>query len=220
MRLLVEQIQDVKYLKEGSNPSQKDYYIQGIFMQGNIKNKNQRIYPTDILKEAVDAYNKNYVDKKRAFGELCHPETPAVNLQNASHIITELNQKGSNFIGKAKILGTPQGNIIKTFIDEGCLLGVSSRALGSLQEGNDGSKIVQNDLVINAVDVVHDASAPEAFVENILESAEWVLDSSTKQWVPKYMDKVLKPSLKNMKGKTRKQVSIDLFESFMKRLSK
>lgn len=217
-KLLTELTENVQFLAEKAPTGAKKYTITGIFMQGNKKNKNGRIYPTDVLGEGVSKYVMDYVSKNRALSELGHPESPTVNLDRVSHMITELKQDGDNFMGKAKVMDTPMGKVVKSFIDEGVMLGVSSRALGSLRESNDGTKIVQPDFMLHAVDVVHDPSAPEAFVQNMMEGVDWILDEKTKNWIPKYMDKVLKPSLQNMRGKDSKEATAKLFEDFIKRL--
>ena len=219
MKLLTELNESVEFLAEKTQAgAEKKYTIKGIFMQGNKKNKNGRIYPTNVLGEGVNKYIQEYVSKNRALSELGHPESPTVNLDRVSHMITSLVQEGDNFMGVAKVMSTPMGKVVKSFIDEGVMLGVSSRALGSLRESNDGTKIVQPDFMLHAVDVVHDPSAPEAFVENMMEGVDWIMDAKTKQWIPQYMDKVLKPSLKHMGGKSRKDVTAKLFEDFIKRL--
>lgn len=217
MKLLIEQTEDVKFLKENIN-GKKDYYIKGIFIQGQVKNRNGRIYPIDVLSEAVKKYDDDYIQKKRALSELDHPESPTINLDRVSHIITELKQNGSNFIGKAKIMSTPMGNIAKNLIDEGVLLGVSSRALGSLTESHDGTKIVGPDLIIAAIDIVSNPSAPEAFVESLNESTEWVMQAG--KWVPKFMDKIAKPALNNMNGQKAQDVAAKLFEEFLNSIGK
>ena len=153
----------------------KNYKIKGIFMQSNIKNRNGRVYPKDILMKEVKSYTKDFIEKNRAFGELGHPEGPTINLERASHMITALYPDGKNFIGEAKILATPMGEIVKTLMDEGAKLGVSSRGMGSLEQKKDGSNYVRNDFYLaTAADIVSDPSAPSAFVEGIMEGKEWV----------------------------------------------
>jgi hypothetical protein len=162
------------YLIEEKEDGKKDYKIRGIFMQANIKNRNGRVYPKDILMKEVKSYNEEYVQKKRAFGELGHPEGPTVNLDRVSHMITSLKAEGDNFIGEAKIMSTPMGEIVKNLMDEGATLGVSSRGMGSLDQKN-GANYVRDDFYLaTAADIVADPSAPNAFVEGIMEGKEWV----------------------------------------------
>ena len=174
LKLISEHIEhDTDYLIEEKD-GKKDYKIKGIFMQADIKNRNGRIYPMDILNKEVNRYNKEYINEKRAFGELGHPDGPTVNLERASHMITSLKPDGNNFIGEAKILSTPMGTIVKSLMDEGAKLGVSSRGMGSLDQKN-GANVVRKDFYLaTAADIVADPSAPNAFVEGIMEGKEWV----------------------------------------------
>jgi hypothetical protein len=174
LKLISEHIeQDTDYLIEEKD-GKKEYKIKGIFMQADIKNRNGRIYPMEILNKEVKRYNKEYINEKRAFGELGHPDGPTVNLERASHMITALYPDGKNYIGEAKILGTPMGEIVKNLMDEGAKLGVSSRGMGSLDSKN-GANYVRNDFYLaTAADIVADPSAPNAFVEGIMEGKEWV----------------------------------------------
>ena len=166
-------LQDVEYITEQNEDGNKNYKIKGIFMQADIKNKNGRVYPMEILQKEVNRYNKEFINEKRAYGELGHPEGPTVNLERASHMITALYPDGKNFIGEAKILSTPMGEIVKTLMDEGAKLGVSSRGMGSLEE-KDGKSYVRNDFYLaTAAEIVSDPSAPSAFVEGIMEGKEW-----------------------------------------------
>mgnify|MGYP006097200123 FL=1 len=176
VKLISESIvQDVEYITEAKENGKKDYKIKGIFMQADIKNKNGRVYPMEILQKEVARYNKEFINEKRAYGELGHPEGPTINLERASHMITALYADGKNFIGEAKILATPMGEIVKTLMDEGAKLGVSSRGMGSLEEKKDGASYVRNDFYLaTAADIVSDPSAPSAFVEGIMEGKEWV----------------------------------------------
>ena len=178
MKLICELKESVDYelIEEGAGKS-KQYFIEGIFMQSEQKNKNGRIYPKEVLQKEVNRYVKEYVEPKRAFGELGHPDGPTVNLDRVSHMITELVEDGKNFIGRAKILDTPNGQIVKSLIDEGARLGVSSRGMGSLK-ANKKAQIVQDDFYLaTAADIVADPSAPNAFVEGIMEGVEWVWDN-------------------------------------------
>ena len=176
VKLISESIvQDVEYITEAKENGKKDYKIRGIFMQADIKNKNGRVYPMEILQKEVKRYNEEFINEKRAYGELGHPEGPTINLERASHMITALYPDGKNFIGEAKILATPMGEIVKTLMDEGAKLGVSSRGMGSLEQKKDGSNYVRNDFYLaTAADIVSDPSAPSAFVEGIMEGKEWV----------------------------------------------
>jgi hypothetical protein len=178
MKLITETIEDIEVLTEAKqNGSGKDYKIRGIFLQGDIKNRNGRIYPVDVLSKEVGRYNKEFVEKKRAFGELGHPDGPTVNLERVSHMITSLKPEGRNFIGEAKVMDTPYGKIVKNLIDEGAQLGVSSRGMGSMKQVN-GKNVINNDFYLaTAADIVADPSAPDAFVEGIMEGKEWVWDN-------------------------------------------
>ena len=176
LKLISELIeQDTDYLiEQDEKTGNKNYKIKGIFMQADIKNRNGRIYPMEVLNKEVKRYNKEYINQKRAFGELGHPDGPTVNLERASHMITDLYPDGKNFIGEAKILSTPMGEIVKSLMDDGAKLGVSSRGMGSLDQKN-GANYVRNDFYLaTAADIVADPSAPNAFVEGIMEGKEWV----------------------------------------------
>ena len=173
MKLITEEVSNVKFITEGKG-SKKKLYIEGTFLQGEIKNRNGRIYPVSTLANEVTRYNESFVNKGRALGELGHPDGPTVNLDRVSHKITSLRQEGNNFIGKAQILNTPMGKIASSLIEEGVVLGVSSRGIGSLREEN-GVKYVGEDFQLaTAADIVADPSAPDAFVNGIMEGKEWV----------------------------------------------
>ena len=181
LKLISEHIDhDTDYLIEQDEKSgKKNYKIKGIFMQADIKNRNGRMYPMEILQKEVNRYNKEYVSEKRAFGELGHPDGPTVNLERASHMITSLQPDGKNFIGEAKILSTPMGEIVKSLMDDGAKLGVSSRGMGSLDQKN-GANVVRKDFYLaTAADIVADPSAPNAFVEGIMEGKDWVWNNGT-----------------------------------------
>ena len=162
---------------EQNEKGEKDYFIEGIFMQSEIKNRNGRIYPKEVIQKEVKRYNKEFVDKKRAFGELGHPEGPTINLDKVSHMIEKLEEDGNNFVGRAKILSTPNGQIVKNLIDDGAKLGVSSRGLGSLESKGNAQYVKDDFQLATAGDIVADPSAPEAFVEGIMEGVEWVYES-------------------------------------------
>ena len=176
MKLIREEIESVEFLVENRN-GKKSMYIEGVFLQGNIKNRNGRMYPMETLRKEVGRYNENHVQSGRALGELGHPDTPTVNLDRVSHKIVSLKESGSNFIGKAKILGTPMGKIAANLVDEGVKLGVSSRGIGSLKATREGINVVGDDFMLaTAADIVADPSAPDAFVEGIMEGKDWVWD--------------------------------------------
>ncbi len=176
MKLIREEVSNAEYIVEETN-GKKNYKIRGVFMQADMKNRNGRIYPMETLTKEVNRYNKEFVEEKRAFGELGHPDGPTVNLERVSHMITELKPEGKNFIGEAKIMDTPYGKIVKNLIDEGAKLGVSSRGMGSL-ENKGGSNYVGRDFYLaTAADIVADPSAPDAFVQGIMEGKEWVWDN-------------------------------------------
>jgi hypothetical protein len=174
MKLITEEIQKVEFITEGKGTSKKSY-IKGIFLQAEQVNRNGRMYPLSIMEREVNRYNENFVQKGRALGELGHPDGPTVNLDRVSHKICELYKDGNNFIGKAQLLETPMGKIAKSLIGEGVCLGVSSRGVGSLKMTNEGHKIVGEDFMLaTAADIVADPSAPDAFVQGIMEGKEWV----------------------------------------------
>ena len=176
MKLITEEISNVKIITEGKGSSKK-LYIEGVFLQGDIKNRNGRMYPMNTLEREVNRYNETFVQKGRALGELGHPDGPTVNLDRVSHKITSLVKEGSNFKGKAQILNTPMGKIASSLLDEGVMLGVSSRGVGSLREDRGGVKVVGEDFMLaTAADIVADPSAPDAFVSGIMEGKEWVWD--------------------------------------------
>ena len=176
MKLISEEVQNAEYIVEDNN-GKKDYKIRGIFLQSEIRNKNGRVYEKNILEKEVSRYNREFINKRRAFGELGHPDSPTVNLERVSHMITKLHPDGTNFIGEAKIMNTPYGKIVKGLIDEGAQLGVSSRGMGSLQSGSQGNVVGKDFYLATAADIVADPSAPDAFVEGIMEGKEWVWDN-------------------------------------------
>ena len=179
VKLFSESVEEVEYICEAKEDGSKSYKIRGIFMQADIKNRNGRVYPMEILENEVGKYNKNFIKEKRAFGELGHPEGPTVNLERVSHMITSLTPDGKNFIGEAKIMDTPMGKIVKNLMDEGAKLGVSSRGMGSL-ESKGGANYVRDDFYLaTAADIVADPSAPNAFVEGIMEGKEWVWNNGS-----------------------------------------
>ena len=214
MKLISEEIQDAEYLVEDVG-GKKNYKIKGVFLQSDIKNRNGRIYPKEIMMKEVNRYQKEFVNKKRAFGELGHPDGPTVNLERVSHMITDLKQEGSNFIGEAKIMNTPYGKIVKGLIDEGAQLGVSSRGMGSLEQRN-GANYVKNDFMLaTAADIVADPSAPDAFVQGIMESKEWVWDNGrlVERDVEAWRREIRSASARKLEEK-----KLEIFENFLKNL--
>ena len=177
MKLITETIEDIEVLTESNTKGGKDYKIKGVFMQADIKNRNGRVYPVETLSKEVARYTTEYINKRRAFGELGHPDGPTVNLERVSHMITSLKPEGKNFIGEAKVMDTPYGKIVKNLIDEGAQLGVSSRGMGSIQSSSQGNIVGKDFYLATAADIVADPSAPDAFVEGIMEGKEWVWDN-------------------------------------------
>jgi len=199
MKLITEEVQQVKFITEGKG-AQKKMFIEGVFLQGDICNRNGRMYPMQTLAKEVMRYNESFINRGRALGELGHPDGPTVNLDRVSHKIISLEQKGSNFIGKAQLLETPMGKIAKALIGEGVCLGVSSRGVGSLRLTNEGHKIVGEDFMLaTAADIVADPSAPDAFVQGIMEGKEWVYDSNKKVWIAESIKNIIEKDAKRKK---------------------
>ena len=216
MKLISEEAINVEFLTETTKSGDKKYFIEGIFMQANKKNRNGRVYPTEILQKEAKRYTTEFIKKKRAFGELGHPDGPTVNLERVSHMIEELEEVGQNFMGRAKVLDTPYGKIVKNLIDEGAQLGVSSRGMGSLKSGKDGISEVQGDFYLaTAADIVADPSAPDAFVHGIMEGKEWVWDNGLlkETQIQEYKDKIEKSSRKD-----RENVLVEAFKDFIAKL--
>ena len=214
MKLISEEISNAEYLVEETN-GKKDYKIRGVFLQSDLKNRNGRVYPTDILSKEVKRYNAEFINKKRAFGELGHPDGPTVNLERVSHMITKLYPDGSNYIGEAKIMNTPYGKIVKGLIDEGAQLGVSSRGMGSL-ETRGGANYVKDDFYLaTAADIVADPSAPGAFVEGIMENKEWIWDNGV--LVEKNID-AWKREIESAKRNALAEAKVKVFANFLKNL--
>ena len=216
MKLISEEATNVEFLTEATKSGGKNYFIEGIFMQANKKNRNGRIYPTEILQKEAKRYTEEFIKKKRAFGELGHPDGPTVNLERVSHMIEELEEVGQNFMGRAKVLDTPYGKIVKNLIDEGAQLGVSSRGMGSLKAGKNGISEVQGDFYLaTAADIVADPSAPDAFVAGIMEGKEWVWDNGLlkETQIQEYKDKIEKSSRKD-----RENVLVEAFKDFIVKL--
>lgn len=214
MKLITEMIQDVKVVTEEKN-GVKSLYITGPFLVGEQKNRNGRVYPQHILEKEVKRYNEEYVTRNRAFGELGHPDSPSINLDRVSHLITNLKQEGATFVGKAKILETPMGKIAKSLLEGGATLGVSSRGMGSLKE-QDGVNMVQDDYYLaTAADIVADPSAPGAFVQGIMEGKEWVWDNG----IIKEVDVVeMYDEIRKARHKQVEEISLRIFENFLSKL--
>jgi hypothetical protein len=216
MKLIREVVETVSLVTENKLGQGKEYFIEGIFLQSELKNRNGRMYPESTMDNAVKSYVENYVNQKRAYGELGHPDTPSINLDRVSHIITDLRKEGTNWIGKAKVLATPMGQIARGLLDGGANLGVSSRALGSLKTNRDGIQVVQDDFVLStAADIVADPSAPDAFVRGIMEGHEWVYVDG------KYVEKQIEQTRKLIKSTSTKnltEVSAVAFEKFLNSL--
>ena len=216
MKLISEEATNVEFLTETTKSGGKNYFIEGIFMQSETKNRNGRIYPKSILQKEAKRYTTEFIKKKRAFGELGHPDGPTVNLERVSHMIEELEEVDKNFMGRAKILDTPYGKIVKNLIDEGAQLGVSSRGMGSLKAGRNGISEVQGDFYLaTAADIVADPSAPDAFVAGIMEGKEWIWDNGLlkETQIQEYKDKIEKTSRKD-----REEVLVEAFKDFIVKL--
>jgi hypothetical protein len=211
MKLITETIEDIEVLTEATTNGGKSYKIRGVFMQADIKNRNGRVYPVDTLAKEVKRYTETFINKKRAFGELGHPDGPTVNLERVSHMITSLKGEGKNFIGEAKVMDTPYGKIVKNLIDEGAQLGVSSRGMGSISNGRVGSDFY----LATAADIVADPSAPDAFVEGIMEGKEWVWDNGVLKSieVERY-----KEEIERTRRSELAEVKSNIFKDFIRKL--
>ena len=216
MKLIREEIESVEFLVENKN-GKKSMYIEGVFLQADMKNRNGRVYPMETLRREVGRYSENHITSGRALGELGHPEGPTVNLDRVSHKIVSLKESGSNFIGKAKILGTPMGKIASSLIEEGVKLGVSSRGVGSLQQTKEGYSVVGEDFMLaTAADIVADPSAPDAFVDGIMEGKEWVWDGGILR--EKYAQKTYKQINTLVDQKKLDEQKLALFNDFLSNL--
>tara|TARA_B100001057_G_scaffold440239_1_gene474003 strand:- start:2613 stop:3257 length:645 start_codon:yes stop_codon:yes gene_type:complete len=214
MRLIAEEINTVDFLCE-ENEGKKNYFIEGIFLQAELKNRNNRMYPLKTLSKEVAKYTENYIQKGRALGELGHPDGPSINLDKVSHKIMSLKEDGNNFIGKAKLLETPMGKIAKSLLDEGVKLGVSSRGMGSIRKEENCNVVMDDFMLATAADIVADPSAPDAFVDGIMEGKEWVWDNgvlkeSTVAQIKTGIDHATLINLQERK--------VSAFESFLKSL--
>lgn len=218
MKLFTELVEKVELITERDKNGKKNLFIEGVFLQANIKNRNGRIYPMDVMEKEVSRYNEEVVSKSRAFGELGHPSGPTINLDRVSHIITELRKDGNNFIGKAKITETPMGQIARGIMESGGQLGVSSRAMGSLKEQN-GIMVVQDDLKIStAADIVADPSAPDAFVNGIMEGVNWIFDPIKGSWLEEKANDLVKQIHKMPKRQLEEQ-KLSIFENYIASLT-
>ncbi len=216
MRLISEEASNVEFLTEAKKDGSKNYFIEGIFLQSDTKNRNGRVYPKAILQKEAKRYTENFINTKRAFGELGHPDGPTVNLERVSHMIEELQEVDSNFMGRAKILDTPYGKIVKNLIDEGARLGVSSRGMGSLKPAKDGIQEVQDDFYLaTAADIVADPSAPDAFVHGIMEGKEWIWDNGL---LKEREIQEIKNTIEKSSRKDREQTLVNAFEDFIVKL--
>ena len=217
MKLITEVNDNVRYITEEKD-GKKSLYIEGVFLQSNLKNRNGRMYPAEIMEKEVERYMSEAVNNKRAFGELGHPDGPSINLDRVSHIVTELYRDGDNWMGKAKITDTPMGNIARGLIESGGQLGVSSRGLGTLKENRDGVQIVQDDFhLATAADIVADPSAPDAFVRGIMENKEWVIVNGL--WTEQAND-MAKKVIKKASKKQLEEAKLAVFENFLNRLAR
>lgn len=218
MKLISELVEQVNVLVEEKESGKKDFYIEGVFLQGDLKNRNGRVYPVEILDKEVARYNEEYIDKNRAYGELGHPQGPTINLERVSHMIKDLRREGNNYVGRAKIMDTPYGNIVKNLMQEGAQLGVSSRGMGSLKENSKGVMEVQGDFYLaTAADIVADPSAPDAFVRGIMEGVEWIWDNGV---LKAQKIEEMKREVKKASSKSLSSTKIKVFENFFKELSK
>jgi hypothetical protein len=215
MKLIKEHTEQVNLIVEEKLGKGKEYFIEGVFLQSNLKNRNGRVYPTDVMAKEVKRYSEEYIDKNRAFGELGHPDSPTINLDRVCMMIKSLKQEGDNWVGKAKIMDTPYGKIVKNLIDEGAQLGVSSRGMGSLTQKN-GVSVVGNDFMLaTAADIVADPSAPNAFVEGVMESREWVIVDG------KFVEKDLREAqalIRKTSSKNLQEAKLKLFASFLEKI--
>ena len=216
MRLIREVFEQTNTIVESKLGKGKEYFIEGIFLQSELKNRNGRMYPESIMDNEVGRYIKESVEKNRAYGELGHPDTPSINLDRVSHMIVSLRKEGTNYIGKAKILETPMGQIARGLLDGGANLGVSSRALGSLQTNNEGVQIVQDDFMLStAADIVADPSAPDAFVRGIMESKEWVFVDG--KFVEQHIEEAQR-SIRKASSRNLEEAKIYAFQKFLSKI--
>lgn len=215
MFLISEQISDEVQLVTEEKNGKKEQYIEGVFLQAGIKNRNGRIYPVETMKKEVNRYIKEFVNKKRAYGELGHPEGPTINLERVSHLITDLKEDGKNFVGKAKILSTPMGNIVKGLLNDGAKLGVSSRGMGSVEQRGNAQYVQDDFMLATAADIVADPSAPDAFVEGIMEGVEWVQEGGV--FKAKQIES-WKSQIRQTKQRQLEEKKLEIFKNFLSKL--
>ena len=210
-----QQCEQVELITEADKSGKKEQYIQGVFLQAGLKNRNGRIYPIDTMQNEVKRYNKEFVNKNRAYGELGHPDGPTINLERVSHLITSLEKDGNNFVGKAKIMNTPMGNIVKGLLNDGAKLGVSSRGMGSVTQKNN-AQYVQNDFMLaTAADIVADPSAPDAFVDGIMEGVEWINESGVFKAVE---IESWKDQIRQTKQRQLEEKKLEIMKNFLSKL--
>ena len=218
MKLIKEVTEEIRYISElNEETGKKSHFIEGVFLQSNLKNRNGRMYPKEVMQKEVARYTAESIDKKRAYGELGHPDGPTVNLDRVSHMIVGLKEDGDNYIGRAKILDTPMGRIVKELIGEGASLGVSSRGLGSLKERNGVNEVQEDFMLATAADIVADPSAPDAYVQGIMENKEWTFVNGI------WQEQELEESKKLIHAASASEleaVKLEVFESFLNKLSK
>jgi len=227
MKLITEVNETCEVITEAKEDGKKNYFIEGIFMQGNIKNRNGRIYPSDTLEGEMNRYQKDFIEQKRSLGELGHPDGPTINGDRVSHLITSMKREGNDFYGKAKILTTPMGEIVKSLLDEGVKIGVSTRGLGSVKQLKDGVMEVQKDFHLATVDIVTDPSAPNAFVNGIMENREYYYDIASASWRAQEVEQVIEEIVEEVEKKINRVVrKIDeetaarMFTTFVRSLRK
>lgn len=215
--------EDIEYFTESTkkgNKSIKEYFLEGTIMQSNLKNKNGRVYPKDVLFKQTEQYVKEFVEKRRAFGELGHPSNPSLNLDKTCHLFEKLETNGNNIVGRAKVLNTPKGKIVKAMMDEKCLLGISSRGLGSIKDKGQIKEVQSDFRLITAGDLVHDPSAPEAFLANIMENADWVYELGEWKLIQDTKDSLHEQYKSSMTREEKGKLFLEKFEKFLQEISK
>lgn len=218
MKLITELTEDLTYLTEADEYGSKNHFIKGIFLMSDIENRNGRIYPENVMDEAVSKYVESKIKNSRAYGELGHPPSPQINLDRVSHLIVDLKKDGKNYIGKAKLVDTPMGNIARGLLSSGAHVGMSSRGAGNVTRGKNGSMVVSNFVIATAGDLVADPSAPDAYVESVMEGVNWVYNASNDSWYQESLHET-KKSLKKMSMNQIEESKLGIFESFISRLS-
>ena len=209
------QSDEISLITEKNANGQKDTFIEGVFLQTNLKNRNGRVYPMNIMEKEVNRYNKEFIKKNRAYGELGHPEGPTINLERVSHLITSLEKDGDNFVGKAKIMNTPMGNIVKGLLNDGAKLGVSSRGMGSVSQKNDAQYVQDDFMLATAADIVADPSAPDAFVDGIMEGVEWIKESGVFRAVE---IESWKDQIRQTKQRHLEEKKLEIMKNFLSKL--